>query len=438
MFRMGLAGAALLLAVRPATSQVSQTPLLDQLIQPSNAGGATAFQPGVTVVTRARPAYDSSGVSVGNFVIRPELDESFGYDSNVLSSSHPRGSPMVETNAAIGAVNDFGDSHVGARVSIDDLRYTSQPTQDFTNWTAALDASHKFGRDILAASYIHLALAETPGGLDTPQLQRPLPYYIDSAQVSYQANFSRSFLKPALEVAQYSFGNGMSQGVGFNQSYRNRIVVTPSLTAGYEISPQRNAVIIVRDSIARYQNPLIGQPGRDFNDISVLAGLDYDTDSVIRYRVLAGYELRSFSSPQYKSIQAPILEASAIWTPTGLTTVTGTLGRRIEDSADETTAGYTLSYAQLRLDHEYLPNVLLYAGGGLFFTQYRGGVGNQSLYSAGLGATYLMSRRVQLELGYTFTGRNSPGGISFGLLGPVSNASSYTDHRIELTLRLRL
>lgn len=434
-----LAGSAVLLAGHKAVAQVFQTPLLDQLIQPSNAGGDTAFQPGLTVVTRPRPDYDSSGISAGNFVIRPELDESTGYDSNVLSTPRPHGSPLIETNASLSADNDFGESHLGARLSVDDIRYPSQPDQNFTNWTAELDGSHQFGLDILSTSYTHLTLSETPGGLDTPQLQTPLAYNIDSGRISYRANFSHSFLTPTLEVAQYTFGNGIVQGAGYDQSYRDRIVVTPSLTAGYEFSPHRNAVLVVRDSIASYQNRVADQPGRDYNDISLLGGLDYDTDSVIRYRVLAGYEARTFSaSTQFKSIQAPIVEGTAIWSPTEITTVTGTLARRIEDSADETTAGYTLSYAQLRLDHEYLPNVLLHASGGIYFTQYRDNIGNQSLYTFGLGATYLMNRNMQLGVGYDFTGRNSPGGISFGLLGPVSETSNYTDHRIALTLKLRL
>ncbi len=38
--------------------------------------------PGVTVQTRARPAFDPLGIPLGGALMRPQLDESFGFDSN--------------------------------------------------------------------------------------------------------------------------------------------------------------------------------------------------------------------------------------------------------------------------------------------------------------------------------------------------------------------
>lgn len=128
-----------------------------------------------------------------------------------------------------------------------------------------------------------------------------------------------------------------------------------------------------------------------------------------------------------------------IWTPTNLTTVTGTLARRIQDSSDETTAGYTESYIQLRVDHEYLPNVLLRGDAGAYFTQYSGGGGNQALYTVGAGVTYLLNRNMQVAASYDFSARDSgtSGNATLGLTGQPFG-SSYTDHLIMLQLRLRL
>ncbi len=426
-------------ASRPARAQVAETPLLDQLLQPSGAGGGTAFQPGVTVTSRARPDYDSSGVQAGNFVIRPEIFESAGYESNVLGTARPHGSAVIETNASVTAASDWAQSSVRASLAVDDVRFPNQPQQSFTNWSADVSGSHEFGVDVATAGYSHLTLSQTPGGLDVPQLQQPLSYSIDSVRLGYRANFARTYLTPAVEVASYDFGSSLVQGTNYQQSYRNRTVVTPSLTAGYELSPRRNVIAVLRDSEALYSDQAAGLARRNYNDVAVLGGIDYDASSVIRTRLLAGYEIRTFQNASYKTLQAPIVEASVIWTPTGLTTVTGTLARRIQDSADETTAGYTESYAQLRVDHEYLPNVLLRANAGAYYTDYRSGGGNQALYTFGAGVTYLMSRNVQAGVSYDFTARDSGSTGNFGLLGTQQNfGSSYTDHRIVLQLRLRL
>ena len=118
------------------------------------------------------------------------------------------------------------------------------------------------------------------------------------------------------------------------QTFQDRVVVTPSVTLGYELSPRRDLVMVVRNATANFSNQVPGIPAQNYNDTAVLGGFDYDADGVIRYRVLVGYEIRTFQSEAYKNIEAPIAEASAIWTPTGLTTVTGTVARQIEDSSD--------------------------------------------------------------------------------------------------------
>ena len=427
--------AAILLSSGLAEAQIAERPLLDQFLSPNNAGG-TSFQPGVTVVSRARPEYDSSGVQFGNFVIRPVLTESAGYESNVLGTTRPHGSPVISTNATLDASADWSITSVRASLSVDDERYPSQRQQSFTNWSAALGGSYEVGRDIVLARYAHSVSSQTPTSLDVAQLDQSLPITLDDVQLAYRFNLSRTFLQPTIDVASYTFQNGTAGGANYLQTYRDRVVVAPSLTAGYELSPRRNVVVVFRDADAAYSHPLPGQPRRNYNDAAVLGGLDYDADGVVRYRALVGYEYRRFQSSQYKTIQSPVAEASAIWTPTGLTTVTGTVARRIEDSADETTAAFTESYVQLRIDHEYLPNVLLRANAGIYFSSYRGGAG-QEFYTAGTGVTYLLNRNMQVAASYDFSARQSDGQGNLGATGQ-NFGSGYTDHRIALQLRLGL
>ena len=431
-------GSALLLAAGsalPAQAQVAETPLFDRYLELGTAGGV-GFDPGVTVTSRNRPEYDSSGVQAGTFIIRPELDESVGYENNVLATPRPQGSAVIETFGTVSAASDYSLGNIRGSLSVDNVEFPSQSQQSFTNFTAQAGGGYQFGADFASFNYAHLTLSETPGGLDVPLLQQPLAYNIDAIDASYRIAFARTFLIPSLDVTNYDFGNSLVAGANYTQSYRNRVVFTPSLTAGYELSTRRDVIVLVRDSQATYLNPVGGQPHRDYNDVAVLGGLDYDT-GLIRYRLLAGYELRNFQSSQFKPISAPIVEASAIWTPSGLTTVTGTAARRIQDSADETTSGYTESYVQLRVDHEYLPNLLLRANTGVYVTQYQGS-GSQSLYTVGTGATYFLNRNMQVGINYDFTARTSAANINFGVLGGVNTSTSYADNRVVLQLRLRL
>ena len=67
--------------------------LLSEFFPDGVPGYGTA--PGVTVASRARPEYDPQGVRVDSFVVRPRMEEGFGYDSNVLGGGAARGSWLI-------------------------------------------------------------------------------------------------------------------------------------------------------------------------------------------------------------------------------------------------------------------------------------------------------------------------------------------------------
>lgn len=418
-------------AAHPARAQ-----LLDQFVSPAPVG--SGIEPGVTVASRARPEYVPGGVRVGGFVIRPLVTESVGYESNVLGTSSAQGSPVVQSSAAVEAASDWSRNSARITVTADDFRFTDLPRQSFTNWTVAAGGTYEFDRDVASASYSHLNLHQTPRDLDVPQLDQALTYRVDVGRLAYRANFNRLSLTPAVEAASYSYDDGTVLGAPYRQGYRNRVVVSPSLTAGYELAPRRNLVVVVRDSDATYVDHVRGTPRRDYNDVTVLAGFEYDATGLLSFRLLGGYEVRQFASAAFKTIQAPVAEGSVTWTPTGLTTVTAVAARRIQDSADETTAGLTQTSIRFRVDHEYLRNVLFQANAGAYLTEYTRGVSDQVLYTVGAGATYLLNRNVRLGATYDFISRQTDRRSS--TLGTTGQrfGSSYNDNRVLLQLRFGL
>ena len=428
-----MVAAILLLAAAP-TSRAQR--LLDQLITADIPG--LAVEPGVTVLSRQRSEYDSLGIRLGEITIRPELRETIGFDDNVLGRASHRGSAVIETDARLRAFYDHSDTTAFAVLSVDNNRFPEQNQQNYTNYTASIGGAHQFGRDTLTASYEHLNLNQTVRDLDVPQLDQALAFRVDTARVAYHAVFNRVFVEPGLAVSNYAFDNGTVAGQPYVQTYRDRLVVQPSVTVGYELAPRRNLVVVVRDAVASYTNQAGFTPRRDYNDIAVLGGIDFDTGSIFRYRLLAGYESRSFSSSQLKTIQAPVVEAEVIWNPTGLTTVTATASRRIQDSADEATVGVTSTNLGLRVDHELQRNVLLRASANAFLDDYSRGQGSQQLFTAGTGATWLLNRTAQLGLNYDFTRRVTDGAGSLGVITGQRFGRNFSENRILLQLRLAL
>lgn len=421
--------ALLACAARPASAQ-----LLDQVLSPDIAG--VADEPGVTVTSRRRPDYDARGIHVGSYLFRPQFSEGFGYDDNVLGTREKRGSTVLTTRADVLATSDLPRYGVTARVTVNDFRYFDQPRQSLTNWTAALGAAYDLGRDTVSLAYSHVNQNQTPRDLNAPLLDQAIAYRVDTLRGGYRITFNRLSLRPELAVAHYDFDDGTVTGLPYRQDYRNRNTISPALTAAYELAPRRNVVVVLRNVTSRYTTRPAGFVNRDSSDNSVLTGLDYDGGGLWRYRLLAGYEVRTFSSPTLKTIQAPVAEAAVIFSPTGLTTVTGSLTRRIQDSADESTVGFTETAARLVVDHEYLRNVLLTANGQATFAEYSQGGGSQTQFFAGAGATWLVNRNVSLAATYEFTKLNSSGSVR--LANGFTLSSGYSENRYLLQLRLGL
>ena len=157
-----------------------------------------------------------------------------------------------------------------------------------------------------------------------------------------------------------------------------------------------------------------------------------------RFRFLVGYELRTFSSQAVKTIQAPVIEGSVIYTPTGLTTLTGTVSRRIEDSSDDSIVGYTATTLQLRMDHEYSRNVLIAATVGVGLSDYSQSAGQQTSYSFGTSATWLINRNMQLVGSYDYNARRATGTSTTLLDNSFALGSSYSENRYLLQIKIGL
>ena len=421
----------------PAGAQAQS--LLDGLV-PQTYGRRD--EPGVTVATRERPDFARLGVRVGGITVLPELTEALGYDDNVTGTKRGRGSSLLLTRFNVQAASDLSRYGAAVRLTVDDFRYFDVPELSLTNWTASLGGRYEIGRDTLTAGYSHANLNQTPRDLDTPLIGETTAFRVDTVRVGYRTTFNRLSLTPDLSVSRYDFDDGTVGGVPFPQQFRNRVVVTPSLTANYELAPRRNLVAVFRNAVARYTDTPAGAPGRDFNDASLLAGVDFDAGGPWRVRALAGYGLRTFSSAAFKTIQAPILEGTVIYTPTGLTTLTGTVARRIQDSSSEVTQGFTETAFRLSVDHEYLRNVLLRGRAGVTTNEYSGG-GSQTLYFAGAGATWLLNRNLRLAATYDFAARRSDGRTPLALDRPATGSGlgqgrNYNESRTLLQLSFGL
>ena len=400
--RLGFAGLAWLAGM----AGVGKAQVIDGYFPAGVAGFGDA--PGVTVLTRNRPDLSPPGVHVGSFVVRPNVSQGIGFDSNVLGTPQESGAPYLGTRGGVQATSDWGRHAVSAAVTVDNKSYLQQSNQSRLNDTVSLGGRYDVGTlDRLEVGLSHLDLHEDRTGLDVIASDKPVAFQVNDLRVSYLFAPSRLSFQPNVDVSKYDFSSSTSGGIAVSNRYLDRTQVQYGVISRYELAPLRSLVLDIHGTDLSFSSPTIGRPSRDSSGAASLFGIDYVASAVWRYRLLGGYQLRQFASRAYKTHAAPIVEADVVYAPSGLTTLELTATRRIEAASDQGLVGYTYSRLHLQVEHEYLRNVLLVGRAGVERADFLQGGGQQTVLSASAEVDWFLNRNQKVVAAYSFNDSQS-------------------------------
>jgi len=376
-----------------------------QYVESYFPSGIAAFdqQQGVTVLSRLRPLYDQPGVRLGAYTVNAHLDESVGYDSNLTGTSHGLSSAYISTSSNVSATSNWSRNRLGLSASVNNYTYINNPQQDYTAYSATVGGGYTIGRHDLNIGYTHLRQYERGTDVGSVASAAPVPFDVEDIRTEYTVEAGRFSFVPNVDIRLFQFGNAVVLEQPTSQQFRDRTVLSGGVTTRYELSGQRSVVVVLQGINSHYLRPQRGLTSNNSKSALLLAGIDYQASGLWRYRVLGGVEVRQFEASQYGTRAAPILEASVIYTPTGLTTVTGSARREIEDPQSDGVAGYTFTNVGLVVDHELQRNILLQGRANFQAAQFLQGNGTTTSYTLGAGVSWLVNRRVRLSADYDAT-----------------------------------
>jgi hypothetical protein len=382
-------------------------------------------QLGVTVQSRARPLYDPLGIKLGSFTVRPEVDQTI-FDNSSVNGTPGSGSWGSQTSAMLSAQSDWSRNSLGGSIGVNQFEYFSLPNQNHTDWNIGLGGGYTIGDNQLTAAYSHQSFHQLGTAIGTVQSATPVLDQTDTAELGYGFDFGRFTVTPNLSVSAYRFGAATVGDQTQSQDFLNRDVIAGTVTTSYAAGAAGNFLLVVGGSNSHYIEPQPGQPSNDSTSLEVLGGLDYQTEGLWRYSLLAGVETRTFAASQYATETAPVIAANVIWTPTGVLTATGNLSRVVADPELAGSSGNVLNQAGLVLDYELLRNVLLQARGSVQYVQYLQ-AGTQSNLSVGGGVTWLLNRDVRLSVEDDYTQQFAADGMTTN----TANAANFTDTTVS-------
>jgi hypothetical protein len=362
-------------------------------------------------------SYGPTGVRVGSFVLHPSASQSLGYDSNPFGSSGNHGTPESDTNVSVSADSDWARNSVNASIVADRLQYFDYPSQSPTTWTASAGGSVSYAEDQIDIGYSHVNGVTLPTDVGSFALQGPIVDQVDDLRVSDTIGPGPLILVPSLDGQLYRFSQ-VANSVPTNvaQDLFNRNGIIGSLTAGYEFAGGHNVVVIISDSQVGYQNSHQAVRPADYNDVSVLAGIEYQQSALLAYRALVGYEQRSStgSGIPHGTVSAPAAELDVIWKFSALTSLTAKVSQSLQNEPSGVSQGLTVTQASLALENSLRRNIRLNASLEYNSASAPTGSGNQSTVEAAASATWTITRNWSLSLRYDYTKADASGGSLSG------------------------
>jgi hypothetical protein len=392
---------------------------------------------GVTVADRQRQDFDPAGVRLGGFRADAAADLGIGYDSNILGSNSNRISDgFAALGAEAGIRSDWSTHALGLTGRIQQRTYFQESAQDWTDFAVGVSGRYDLTADTSVSAAYNLVqghLNSTSIDVQQAGLSRPVPYIYNEVQAQAQTRLNRVGMSLLGNWRGYRFQDvdaGPATTPGGTPpgdvSVNDFDSATAAVGVNYALAPGRFVNLTLRYQNINYLNG--SQSARDSDTWAALVGFTYDFDGIWGFNGEVGYLQRDYAGAGLKSLSAPAFAAAVTWQPTQLTTVTGALRRTVQESIRGNATSYVATTGSLRVDHEYLRNVILGGELGFEWDEYQQPSQQATDVYAGVSARWLINRNFSLVASYQYAWR----------IDASQGFDDYNRNLVQLSLRMAL
>ncbi len=377
-------------------------------------GGATvsAQEPerGETVTTRARPELDPRGARIGGFLLYPCVVLGEEFNDNIFAVDDDLDADFITTiTPGVRLRSDWNNHALNFDGSATIGRYFDHEDENYEDYRVGVDGRLDIRRNINASALARYSkLHEERSSPDDERGKEPTEFSVTNYLLSYFHRFNRIAFDVDGTADMFDFDDVETLTGVRNEDDRDRTIVEGTVRVGYEIVPEYEA--FVRGSVnSRRYDESVDDLGldRDSTGYEIVAGTAIDFSGVTFGDVFAGFTSQDFDDNDLQTVSGITFGGEMIWNVTGLTTLTGSITRTIEEVTTSRASGRFTTRLGITADHELLRNLLLDAG--VFGTrrEFEGIDRDENDLEFGLGAKYLMNRNIYASLNYDFHFRDT-------------------------------
>ena len=368
---------------------------------------------GTSVAERPHTDLEPIGARVGSMIVFPKVELGTGFSSNVFGlTTNALADGYVTLAPRVTAASQWSRNSLELTGAVGLIRFFSQSVRSQTAYS--LQAN---GRLDLGKSDSIIGIIGRPRAFETqyvgsfPQnAAGTVGYNRTNALVRGTFHFNRVSLVGSGTINDLVYSDTPSfSGPLINQQFRNRTEYRTSARLQYDFNTDVQAFTEVSYSRHQYHTAILGQPLRTNNGFRALAGANLDITPVIRAVVGVGYEQRVYVNPAYQPLRGLALDARVEWLPTELTTVNLRVTRKVEDAILENSPGFFSTIGQVRVDHELLRYVLVFAEATYARDSFVTIPRRDAQFTLRAGGTYSLGRRFSIQPNVSYVQRRSKG-----------------------------
>jgi hypothetical protein len=380
-------------------------PIRNMDVQPSangETGKPTAAAPDVAKSDQAKPAaveppvdpYQAIGMKVGNFLLKPALELSTGYDSNPTRTPGGGGSPVVLVAPELQVQSQFDRHEITANLKAGYTENTAAGAASHPNVDAKIDGRY----DVTDATHINAEARYVYDALLIPGTTQ-LPFFNTAGgTVGVTQNFGPIDVSVNGLVDRTSFFNtAAANDQGIPVQDRNYTQTGGQTRLTYALMPGFSPFIDVAVD-QRVHDVTFDVNGfrRDSTGITARTGVALNVGT-ISGDVSVGYLARRTADPLLPNVGGVAIDATLAWQATAATSV-ALLART--QASETVIAGNSAILSRdviAQVEHRFEPYLIGTLRAGFGFDQYVGLARLDDRYSIAAALVYKLSRQLQLK-----------------------------------------
>jgi hypothetical protein len=405
----------------------------------TDPGPTVAVIPTLPRPLRPKPdltPFDPVGVDVGSLRLFPYIEADTGYDDNpnylntdIVPSAFIHGETGMKVQS-LWSQNSLTADLRGGYYDYFSVPAASRPEVAGTV-TGRVDVTRQTQINLQTTFSL---TTQSPG---SPTLAIPNAVFITNrplyASVGQTLGVTQQFNRLSVSLnsafARYAFGNAtQSDGTELELSLEDYNTYSLASRISYEVIPTLIPYLQVTGDRNQYDSAQdVYGFDRSSDGVTVKIGTTYQLTPLITGDIATGFEHRVYADVRLPNVNTPIVDASLIYTPTPLTTVTFTAATDVEETTQQNASAVVAHTLTLKVAHDLLRNLQLSATGTYQIYNFIGQPITENFYAGEFDVDYHLTRSILITGEYKYQHFISTAGFT-----------SYTDQMFMAGLKFQL